>query len=115
MSRGEWPAGVDRMPASERDTQPAARRPNWRVNGPQCECDASLSTWYAPAAARRLVRVYGTDGRVSTCPNCQEPRAGTDALASVPTAITRMRPTASIERLSPNEQLAVMTRPEVKR
>lgn len=115
MSRSEWPAGVDRTPASERDAQPAARRSNWRVNGPQCECGASLSNWHAPAAARRLVRVYGTNGRVPACPNCQEPRAGSDGLASVPKAIAQLRPTASIERLSPDEQLAVMTRPEVKR
>lgn len=115
MSRSEWPAGVDRTPASERDTQPAARRPNWRVSGPQCECGARPLELHAPAAARRLVRVYGTDGRVPACPNCQGPRAGTDALAGVPAAIAQLRPTASIERLSPDEQLAVMTRPEVKR
>ena len=101
--------------ASESDTQPAARRPNWRVDGPQCECGADLSNWHPPAAARRLVRVYGTDGRVPACPNCQTPRNGTDAVASVPKAIAQMQPESSVDRLSPSEQLAVMLRPEVER
>ena len=62
----------------------------WRVTALRCQCGADITEWHSRAEARRLVRMYGVDGRVLACPACQEPRNGIDEdLGTVPKAVSQ--------------------------
>lgn len=70
----------------------------WRVTGLECQCGADITEWHSRAEARRLVRMYGVDGRVLACPACQDPRNGIDEdLGTVPKAVSQSQREATAE------------------
>lgn len=76
-------------------------RPQWDVSGVECECGADISEWHSRAEARRLARIYGTEGSsVPKCPSCVEWRNPANKTDTVTHAVKHMQTSSSVEQQS---------------
>jgi len=76
-----------------------------------CQCGAAIHNWHSKAEARQIVRQFGTeDGTVPACPECAEYNHPSGEMTGVARAIRISDRESSVDRLTPNEELALKIR-----